>query len=441
MSKKAFIQTFGCQMNEYDSNRIQDILWGEGYQITKNMEEADLVLLNTCSVRENPENKVYSLIGRLAILKRKKPQLVVGVGGCVAQQEGERILKRSQIVDLVFGTDCIMQLPKMLGEVKSGKRALYTNWMPREKKIQNFISEQEIQTGHVDGCKGMVAITKGCDNFCSFCIVPTTRGRLVSRELENILVEVEALIKNGAKEIQLLGQNVNSYQAGQSGFYELLRSVVRLDGLQRLRFMSPHPNDWTNQLSDLMAEEPVICNQLHLPFQAGSDRILKLMRRGHTAEEYLHKIDYLKKKIPEVSLGTDIIVGFPGETDSEFQETLKILREVNFSQVYAFKYSPRPDTKALALEDTVPTKIKGERLAELLELQDSLLQKKLQSFLHQKLEVLIENAHPHERLAMSGRSAGNIQLVLPDCDLAIGTLVTTRITEVRAYSLVGKVVT
>jgi tRNA-2-methylthio-N6-dimethylallyladenosine synthase len=329
----------------------------------------------------------------------------------------------------------------MLGEVKSGKRALYTNWMPREKKIQNFISEQEIQTGHVDGCKGMVAITKGCDNFCSFCIVPTTRGRLVSRELENILVEVEALIKNGAKEIQLLGQNVNSYQAGQNGFYELLRSVARLDGLQRLRFMSPHPNDWTHQLSDLMAEEPVICNQLHLPFQAGSDRILELMRRGHTAKEYLHKIDYLKKKIPEVSLGTDIIVGFPGETDSEFKETLKILREVNFSQVYAFKYSPRPDTKALALEDTVPTKIKGERLTELLELQDSLLQKKLRSFLHQKLEVLIENAHPQKRLAMSGRSAGNIPLVLPDCDLAVGTLITTRVTEVKAHSLVGEVVT
>ena len=438
--KNAFIQTFGCQMNEYDSNRMKEILVKEGYNITEDLDSAQLVLMNTCSVRENPENKVYSLVGRLAILKKKNPDLVIGVGGCVAQQEGEKILKRSKAVDLVFGTDCLIHLPKMLQEVKEGKRALYTNWMPREKKIQNFISQEELETGTVDGCKALIAITKGCDNYCTFCIVPTTRGRLVSRELDNILQEAKDLIKKGATEITLLGQNVNSYQAYDNSFYELLEAVAGLDGLQRLRFTSPYPNDWDNRLTDLMASHPVICKQLHLPFQAGADRILKLMKRGHTAEQYLDKMRYLREQIPDIHFGTDIIVGFPGETDEEFQETLRILKEVRFSHVYAFKYSPRPGTKAEGIKDTVPQKVKEERLAELLELQDSIQKVLFQEMLGQTHTVLIEDVHPRERHAMSGRTEGYIPVTVPNCDREIGDLVTVKITEVRAYSLTGTMV-
>lgn len=438
MRKKAFIQTFGCQMNEYDSNRMKEILLGEGYQITEELEQAQLVLVNTCSVRENPENKVYSLVGRLSILKKKNPDLIVGVGGCVAQQEGENILKRSKAVDMVFGPDCIIKLPRMLREVRAGKRVLSTSWMPREKKIQNFIPKEEIHRGHVEGCKGMVAITKGCDNFCTYCIVPTTRGRLVSRELDNIVEEVRELIKKGAREIQLLGQNVNSYRARENGFYELLKEVANLEGLKRVRFMSPHPNDWNHRLTDLMASHPVICKQLHLPFQAGADRILKLMKRDHTAVEYLDKINYMKEKIPGITFGTDIIVGFPGETDKEFKETLNILKEVRFSQVYAFKYSPRPGTKAVAMEDSIPKEVKETRLAELFELQKSIERKETLTLLNQDMGILIESAHPRERLAMSGRTDGNIPVTIPDCDFEIGDMVSVKITEVRAFSLTGQ---
>ncbi|MCP4295600.1 MAG: tRNA (N6-isopentenyl adenosine(37)-C2)-methylthiotransferase MiaB [Proteobacteria bacterium] len=438
MSKRAFIQTFGCQMNEYDSNRMEEILKGEGYRTTEEMETAELILVNTCSVRENPENKVYSLIGRLNILKKKNPDLVVGVAGCVAQQEGETILKRSKAVDMVIGTDCLVQLPQMLKQVRAGKRVLATSWMPREKKIQNFIPEEEIRKGHVEGCKGMVAITKGCDNYCTFCIVPTTRGRLVSRELENVVEECRELIQKGAKEIQLLGQNVNSYQAHKNGFYELLKAVADLEGMQRIRFMSPHPNDWNNGLSDLMASHPVICKQLHLPFQAGSDRILKMMKRDHTAKEYLEKIDYLKKRAVDVTLGTDIIVGFPGETDKEFRETLNLLQEVRFSQVYAFKYSPRPGTKAVAMEDSIPREVKEARLAELFERQKSIEQEDMKSLLNREMDILIDSAHPRERHAMSGRTEGNLSVTIPFCEFEIGNMVSVKITDVRAFSLKGQ---
>ncbi|MGK0290069.1 MAG: tRNA-2-methylthio-N6-dimethylallyladenosine synthase [bacterium] len=440
--KKAHIQTFGCQMNEHDSQRMIETLKREGYEITPDISQANLVLLNTCSVRENPENKVYSLLGKLRKQRADlAEELIIGVGGCVAQQEGKNILRRDKTVDMVFGTDNYFRLPEMLKEVQAGKRVVYTDWMPREKKIQNFIPDEDLETGKVEGCKAYIAITKGCNNYCAFCIVPTTRGRLVSRELENILQEANNLVNKGAKEITLLGQNVNSYQANDDGFYELLDAVAAIEGLQRLRFTSPYPNDWNNRLTDLMAKHPVICSQLHLPFQAGSDRILKLMRRQHTQAEYLEKMAYLQKTIPNIELSTDLIVGFPTETDEDFEETMKVLKEVGFANVYAFKYSPRPGTRASEnMEDDVPRKVKEERLKRVLDFQQEQLTKHLEGLVGSTQEILVDNAHPKERFAMNGRTSGYLPVTVLNSSLEIGDFAKVKIVGKRTFSLIGEVV-
>ena len=436
--KKAHIQTFGCQMNDYDSRRMEEILEKEGYEVTPDYANADLILLNTCSVRENPENKVYSQLGRLRRLKEKNPEIIIGVGGCVAQQEGENLLKREKCLNLVFGTDQIFQLPAMLQEVRQGLRVLNTGWAARERKIQNFIPDEALESTGIDGCKASIAITKGCDNHCTFCIVPKTRGTEVSREPENIIQEAKSLISKGAREITLLGQNVNSYRAGETGFYELLKTLADLEGLQRLRFTSPHPNDWNNALSDLMTEHPVICNQLHLPFQAGSDRILKLMRRGHTMEEYIAKVLYLKQINPGIEISTDLIVGFPGESEEEFEMTLKVMETVRFSQVYAFKYSPRPGTKAAEFTDNVPGEVKESRLQKVLDLHNQITSQQLDFFVGKTLQVLIDSAHPREQGTMSGRTEGNRPVMVRDSSLDIGALIPVHVTGRRAHSLEGE---
>lgn len=442
MAGKAFIQTYGCQMNEHDSGRMMEILLGMGYEMTPRPEEASLVLVNTCSVRHNPENKVYSLLGRLRRLKDRNPDLVIGVGGCVAQQEGEAILKREKAVDMVFGPDNFFRLPEMLERVRAGERVLMTKWIPRAAdRIQNFVPEEWVEHGHVDGCRAYIAITKGCDNFCTFCIVPYTRGREVSREPENILREARSLVEMGAKEIWLLGQNVNSYRAGDFGFYELLDAVSRVEGLRRIRFTSPHPNDWTDALSDLMAERPTIANQLHLPFQAGSNRILQVMNRQHTIEQYLDKVRYMKSINPALELSTDLIVGFPTETEADFEETLRVLEEARFSQVFSFKYSPRPGTKAARMEDDVPREVKEERLARVIEVQERITAEQARAYLGSTQEVLIDSAHPKWRRAMNGRTDSFRPVTVKDAALEVGDMVPVEITETQGHWLIGRVAT
>ena len=343
MSKHVYIKTYGCQMNEHDTQRMLSMLDAQGYAPVDAPEQADLILVNTCSVRANPENKVYSFLGALRPLKQRNPNLIVGVAGCVAQQVGDTLLKREPLVDLVFGPDNLFVLPEMLESVRRGERLCRTEWQPWEGPVREFVPEQWIEQDRVDGIKGYIAITKGCNNHCSFCIVPRTRGREVSRSPEGILREARSMVAQGAREIWLLGQNVNSYRAGDDyGFLELLDAVSQVEGLARIRFTSPHPRDWNNALSDLMAARPAICNQLHLPFQAGADSVLHAMRRRHTIAEYLEKIHYLKQAVPSVEISTDLIVGFPGESDEDFAQTIRVLEEVRFSQVFPFKYSPRP---------------------------------------------------------------------------------------------------
>ncbi len=432
---KAYIQTFGCQMNEHDSQRMAEVLASSGYEITQTLEDASLIVINTCSVRHNPENKVYSMLGRLRTLKQSNPDLIIGVGGCVAQQEGERILQREKTVDMVFGPDNCFRLPEMIDRVRAGERVLMTQWQPKPAdRVVNFIPDEWVERGHVEGCKAYIAITKGCDNFCTFCIVPRTRGREVSREPDNILREARDLASRGAREIWLLGQNVNSYRAGGWGFLELLDAVSRVEGVLRIRFTSPHPNDWDNALSDLMAARPTICKQLHLPFQAGSDRILDLMNRRHTIADYLDKVRYLQSVAPDVELSTDLIVGFPSETDADFEQTLRVLEEVRFGQVFSFMYSPRPGTRAARLHDDVPPPVKEERLQRVIALQDRINNEKMATYVGTEQDVLIDAAHPRERGVMNGRT-DSYRPVSVRGDFEIGDIVPVRVVGFHGHWL------
>lgn len=439
MAKKAFIRTYGCQMNEHDSHRMKSVLGADGYSFTDDAADASLILLNTCSVRQKPEDKVYSFLGSIRDMKRENPELIIGVAGCVAQQEGEAILKREKAVDLVFGPDNYFRLPEMIESVRQGERVCETKWMPRERKIQNFVPEEWVEQGHVEGLKAYLAITKGCNNMCTFCIVPFTRGREVSREPENILREARSLVARGAKEIWLLGQNVNSYRgAADYRFYELLDEVSEIEGLERIRFTSPHPKDWNNNLSDLMAAKRRICKHLHLPFQSGSDRLLQEMRRNHTLDEYLAKVQYLQRAAPGVELSTDLIVGFPGETEEDFGCTLHCLREVGFMQIFPFKYSPRPGTVAAGLEDDVPREVKEERLARVIALQDEIEAAQMEALHGTEQTVLIDAANPRERGVMNGRTDGFRPVAVRGEDIEIGDLVQVRIANHRGHWLAGE---
>ncbi len=425
-------------MNEHDTHRMVGVLEAEGFSMTGRPEDADVVLINTCSVRHNPEHKVYSQLGRLREMKQERPGMIIGVGGCVAQQEGENILAREKSVDMVFGPDNLFRLPEMLARVRKGERVLMTKWQPHDHRVQNFIPEEWVEHGHVEGCKAFLTITKGCDNFCSFCVVPYTRGREVSREPENILREARALVAQGAREIWLLGQNVNSYRARDCGFYELLDMVSQVPGLYRVRFTSPYPNDWTNALSDLMASRKTICNQLHLPFQSGSDRILDLMRRQHTIDDYLAKIRYMRSINPALELSTDLIVGFPSETNEEFERSLDVLREVRYAMIFPFMYSPRPKTKAAEMPDDVPLELKQERLQRVIALQQEIDAEKLARYVGTEQEILIDGVSTKERDTMIGRTDGFHAVAIHDPALEVGDLVTVRITSAAGHWLRGE---
>lgn len=439
MAQKAYIQTYGCQMNEHDSFRMQEILLASGYDMVDSPDEASLILVNTCSVRANPENKVYSFLGALVPHKERNPELIVGVAGCVAQQEGEAILKRARMVDMVFGPDHYFRLPELIEAARRGERTVLVTEEGPVSKVDNFIPDLWLDRGHVSGCKAYVAISKGCDNYCSFCIVPAARGREVSREPDNILREAESLVAKGAKELWLLGQNVMAYKASGWRFKELLDAVSKVDGLRRLRFTSPHPRDWTNELADLMASNPVICHQLHMPLQAGADRILGLMNRRHTMRDYLDKVAYLRAAVPDIEISTDIIVGFPSETDEEFEATLEAMRVVRYSQLFSFKYSPRPGTKALKLGDDVPRDVKEERLRRLIALQDEINAGQMAAYVGTEQEVMVEGRHPKKPGVWNGRTGG-FRPVSLNGDFCIGDLVRVHVTEASGHWLYADVI-
>ncbi len=422
-------------MNEYDTDKMLKVLQGDNYTYTEKTDDADLIILNTCSVREKAEQKVYSLLGRLRPLKDKNPNLVIGVGGCVAQQEGRNILDRAKTVDMVFGTDNLFDLPEMLEDVRQGNRVLQTERKAYKQKVRNFIPDFTFENTSTPGVKSYLSITKGCNNFCTFCIVPTTRGLEVSREPENILLEAQSLVSQGTKEICLLGQNVNSYRANGMDFVDLLYHLNEIQGLERIRFTSPHPKDFNEDLANALKNLDSVCEQLHLPLQAGSDQVLRRMKRRYTLAQYLEKVDLLRAKVPHATISTDMIVGFPGETDADFQKTLEAIEQVRFNQIYAFKFSIRPGTPAGNYDGQVEEAVKVERLRTLLETQERIVKDIQNELMGSEQEVLVEGAYPREPESRAGRSRGHHSVVIRNTDAKVGDLLKVRITGAKKYSL------
>ena len=421
-------------MNEYDTDKMFEVLRHENYFHTDSQEDADLIILNTCSIREKAEHKVYSELGRLRELKTANPELKIGVGGCVAQQEGEAILRRNSNVDFVFGTDNLFELPRMLRKVYKGGKITKTHRYDRQK-VRNFIPEYTYQKLQHSGIKAHLTITKGCNNYCSFCVVPVTRGLEVSREPDQIFAEAERLVSTGTREICLLGQNVNSYKANGVDFVELLQRLDKLDGLQRLRFTSPHPKDFHEKLADAIASLPSLCEQLHLPLQSGSDRILRRMRRWYTMETYYQKVAMLRERLPNATLSTDLIVGFPGETDEEFEMTIEAVRKIRFDLIYSFKYSPRPGTRAANYPGHLSESVKSERLKILLEIQEKIVREKFQALVGTDQEVLIEGNHHRKANTAAGRTRGNHPVFIKNSTHQAGDLMSVLITKANQNSL------
>ena len=365
MKGKLFIKTHGCQMNEYDSDKMADVLAAShGLELTDSEDEADVILVNTCSIREKAQEKVFSQLGRWKKLKSGGRQVVIGVGGCVASQEGEAIIKRAPYVDLVFGPQTLHRLPDMIDSVLSTGRPAVDISFP---EIEKFDS---LPAAGAKGPSAFVSIMEGCSKYCTFCVVPYTRGEEVSRPLDDIVAECAGLAVQGVKEINLLGQNVNAYdgelyEGGRADLALLIHYVAAIDGIERIRFTTSHPVEFSGSLIEAFGEVPQLANYVHLPVQSGSDRVLAMMKRGHTVLEYKQKIRRLREQRPDISLSSDFIVGFPGETGRDFEDTLKLIAEINFDQSFSFIYSARPGTPAASLPDETPLEVKKERLARL----------------------------------------------------------------------------
>lgn len=438
--KTFYIQTYGCQMNQHDSDRIRRVLSRKDYVVTEQIENADLILLNTCSVRDKAEQKVYSALGSWKALKERRESVVIGVGGCVAQQEGENLLKRVPHLDLVFGTHNIHKLPDMLDEVYENRAH------PVELAFYRDPSYMEDTAGgtQLRGAKAFVTIMQGCNKVCSFCIVPRVRGREVSRPSAKILAEIESLVGRGVKEVMLLGQNVNSYgktSPEEVTFAELLRRVNGIHGLERIRFTTSHPQDLSSELVDAFAQLDKLCEHLHLPVQSGSDSVLTRMRRGYTRREYLHRIHSLKTRCPKVSLSTDIIVGFPGETDGEFEETLEMLEQVEYDEIFSFTYSPRPQTVSAKLYDNdIAEEIKKQRLKRVQSLQQAISLRKNRDKIGTVETILVDGKSKLKNGQIMGRTRSNRIVNLEGPHSLVGTLASVRITGATANSLLGELV-
>lgn len=433
MQKKFHIITYGCQMNEHDSEQIAGLLHSVGYSRTETPEHADMILLNTCSIREKAEHKLYSQLGKLRPLKEIRPGLVLGVCGCVAQQEAEKIFARIPYVDLVLGTKAIPKLPMLLQTL---------DYRPRVLDVSE--SDWEDESGHVyRECrfKAFITIIRGCDNFCSYCVVPYTRGREESRPATEILQEAHRLVHDGTLEITLLGQNVSSYQDASnriSSFPRLLRALNEVDGLERIRFITSHPKDLSEELINTMAELPKVCEHFHLPVQAGSNHVLTLMNRKYSREWYLDRVKRLREAIPNIAITTDIITGFPGEREKDFQQTLSMLEEVRYDGIFAFKYSSRPNAKAGTLADQVSEDVKGARLQQVLDLQRTINLGKNRELVGHTFEVLPEMINPRFPDTLTGRTRTNHVVTFSGDAELLGKLVPVKITEAHHFRLAGE---
>ncbi len=437
MSKKVFIKTFGCQMNEYDSDKMRDVLHAaQGYELTTDVEQADLVLFNTCSVREKAQEKVFSDLGRVKHLKARGVK--IAVGGCVASQEGAAIVERAPFVDVVFGPQTLHRLPELLQAAQTQGRAQVDISFPEIEKFDHLPAAQ------VNGPSAFVSIMEGCSKYCSYCVVPYTRGEEVSRPLEDVLVEVATLTAQGVKEVNLLGQNVNAYRgrmgdsAEVADFATLLEYVAEIPGIARLRYTTSHPNEFTPALIAAYDRIPQLVSHLHLPVQHGSDRILSAMKRGYTALEYKSTVRKLRAVRADLSLSSDFIVGFPGETEADFQQLMRLVDEVGFDTSFSFIYSPRPGTPAAALHDETPHPVKLERLQALQSALDAHATRISASRLDTVQTVLVEGPARKTAGALFGRSACNRPVVFEGPQSLVGQMVQVRITDAPQRALRGE---
>ena len=440
-TKYAYIQTFGCQQNEADSEKIAGMCVAMGYRICYDPTMADLIMVNTCAVREHAEQKALSIIGQYKHIKNQKPDMLIGVCGCMVTQEHrkESIKHSYPYVDFVLGTSSLHRLPELVyTKMQKGKRL----YCPEEKE---YLVAEGIPIHRESNYRAWVSIMYGCNNFCTYCIVPYVRGRERSRRPEDIIAEVKELVEQGYKDITLLGQNVNSYgkdaksDEGETyDFADLLADIDKIEGDYFIRFMTSHPKDASRKLIDVIASSKHVAHQFHLPMQSGSDSILKAMNRHYDTEKYLRTVDYLRKKVPDVTISSDIIVGFPGETNEDFEATLDMLRRVRFDMTYSFIYSPRKDTPAAAMECQIPDNIKGERMTRLLETQNAIALEKNKPLEGKIIKILCDGPSKNNDNVYSGRSEGN-KIVLFDGDESdIGKFVMIKITRAETFALYGE---
>jgi len=439
MSKKVFIKTFGCQMNEYDSDKMADVLHAaQGYEPTTDVEEADLILFNTCSVREKAQEKVFSDLGRVKHLKARG--VMIGVGGCVASQEGAAIIERAPYVDVVFGPQTLHRLPDMLNRREAQKRPQVDISFPEIEKFDH------LPPARVDGASAFVSIMEGCSKYCSYCVVPYTRGEEVSRPFDDVLVEVAGLADQGVKEVTLLGQNVNAYRGtmGETSeiadFALLIEYVAAIPGIKRIRYTTSHPNEFTQRLVDVYAKVPQLVNHLHLPVQHGSDRILMAMKRGYTAMEYKSTIRKLRAVRPGISLSSDFIVGFPGETEDDFAKMMKLIDDVGFDSSFSFVFSPRPGTPAAALHDDTPQAVKLKRLQHLQGVIEDNAKRISASLVGREQRILVEGPSRKDPAELMGRTECNRIVNFKGAPRLVGQMVDVTITEAYPHSLRGEVV-
>jgi len=435
--KKVFIKTFGCQMNEYDSSRMMDMLHAtDGMETTENVEDADVILLNTCSVREKAQEKVFSHLGRFIPLKQNKPGLVIGVGGCVASQEGANIIERAPYVDVVFGPQTLHRLPEMIKTKQSTGISQVDISFPEVEKFDH------LPPPRVEGAAAFLSIMEGCSKYCTFCVVPYTRGDEVSRPFQDILTEAVQLAAQGVKEITLLGQNVNAYRSETADGDEadlalLIEYIAEIEAIERIRFTTSHPNEMSAALIDCFAHTPKLVSHLHLPVQAGSDRVLMAMKRNYTVLQYKSTIRKLRAVRPDISITSDFIVGFPGETDADFEATMKLVEDIGFDLSYSFLYSPRPGTPASYLSDDTPDEVKLARLNRLQAANEAQVKKISESMIGSTQHVLVQHVSSKDANELAGRTENNRIVYFAGDQKLIGQFASIIITEARSHSLRG----
>ena len=440
MTGKVYIKTHGCQMNEYDSDKMADVMVAsENMQITQNPDEADVLLLNTCSIREKAQEKVFSQLGQWRQLKEKNPDLVIGVGGCVASQEGAELQARAPQVDVVFGPQTLHRLPELINRARQNGKPVVDISFPAIEKFDNLPAPR------VDGPCAFVSIMEGCSKYCSYCVVPYTRGEEISRPLNDVLVEIMQLVKKGVREVTLLGQNVNGYRGemdnGQScSFTLLLHYVASIEGIERIRYTTSHPLEFSDALIDAYAEIPKLVNHLHLPVQSGSDRILAAMKRGYTALEFKSKVRKLRVHRPDISMSSDFIVGFPGETEHDFEQTMTLIEDVGFDQSFSFIYSARPGTPAASLQDETPMQLKKARLQRLQSRITEMANEISAKMVSTKQKILVTSLSKKSSNEIAGRTENNRVVNVQGGENLIGELVDVVITEALPNSLRGELV-